>query len=99
MLYVLSITSFFSPCPFTFLLKDCGTSFSNGGAPTPAGDCNMACSGNSSETCGGPNRLNVYNYTGTNLPPIGSGGGPTGSSVFPVLSGLPTGWSYNACWV
>lgn len=25
--------------------------------------CNMACAGNSSQTCGGPSRLNVYNYT------------------------------------
>ena len=66
----------------------------------------MTCSGNSFEFCGGPYRLNVYNYTGTNLPPIGNGGGgggggggTTGSPVFPVLSGLPTGWAYNACWV
>lgn len=37
----------------------CGLTFSNGGAPTPLTDCNMACSGNGSEFCGGPNRLNV----------------------------------------
>lgn len=93
---------FYSPL-FT---KDCGTGFSNGGAPIPAGDCSMVCSGNSSEICGGPNALNVYNYTGTNLPSTGStgtGGTTTGtgggSSVFPVLANLPTGWSYNACWV
>jgi hypothetical protein len=36
----------------------------------------MACAGNSAELCGGPNRLNVYNYTGTDLPT--SGGGSTG---------------------
>ncbi|KAI9461541.1 galactose oxidase [Russula earlei] len=87
----------------------CGSTFSNGGAPTPRGDCSMVCSGNSSEFCGGPDRLNVYNYTGANLPSqtnntqTGStssgGGGGGGSSVFPVLSSLPTGWSYNACWV
>lgn len=29
------------------------------------GDCNMACNGDSSETCGGPNRLTVYQYNGT----------------------------------
>ncbi|KAH9987623.1 copper radical oxidase [Russula compacta] len=83
----------------------CGTGFANGGAPTPAGDCSMVCSGNSSEICGGPDRLNVYNYTGTNLPSTGNTGTGTttgtggGSSVFPVLANLPTGWSYNACWV
>uniref|UniRef100_A0A8H7XRB3 WSC domain-containing protein n=1 Tax=Psilocybe cubensis TaxID=181762 RepID=A0A8H7XRB3_PSICU len=68
----------------------------------------MVCQGNSSEFCGGPNRLNVYNYTGTDLPVVsgggggaagGGGGGGTALGVFPVLSGLPTGWSYNACWV
>ncbi|KAH9958446.1 copper radical oxidase [Russula dissimulans] len=60
----------------------CGSRISNGGAPTPAGDCSMVCSGNSSEFCGGRYRLNLYNYTGTNL-----------------LANLPSGWSYNACWV
>lgn len=54
----------------------------------------------------GPARLNVYNYTGANLPPIkpvggGDGGGGTGSSTLlsPVTTGLPKGWRYNACWV
>ncbi|KAF9448413.1 copper radical oxidase [Macrolepiota fuliginosa MF-IS2] len=65
-------------------------------------DCNMVCVGNNTEFCGGPNRLNVYNYTGTALPANpggGGGGGPGPGNVFPVLSGLPTGWAYNACWV
>ena len=73
--------SIFSACPFTLFFKDCGNTFSNGGAPTPAGDCSMVCSGNSSEICGGPNRLNVYNYTGTgqsptNPPPPPASNGP-----------------------
>lgn len=40
----------------------CGNNFSNGGAPAPDGlnGCNMICNGNSSEFCGGPNRLDVY---------------------------------------
>jgi hypothetical protein len=86
-------------------LKDCGNAIVNGGAPTPPGDCSMVCSGNSSEFCGGPDRLNLYNYTGTNLPATGTkvgaggGGGGGASTVSPVLSGLPAGWAYNACWV
>ncbi|KAL0947951.1 hypothetical protein HGRIS_010580 [Hohenbuehelia grisea] len=83
----------------------CGTSFANGGKPTPAADCNMVCAGNSSEFCGGPARLNVYNYTGTDLPPItvnppgGGGGGGNNAPVFPVTSGLPGTWNYSACYV
>ena len=100
MLYVPSIATNFSACPFTVLLKDCSTAFANGGAPTPAGDCSMVCSGNSSEFCGGPGRLNAYNYTGTNLPSPGTTTPVNvGTSVSPVLSGLQTGWAYNACWV
>ncbi|KAF5348257.1 hypothetical protein D9756_010540 [Leucocoprinus leucothites] len=80
----------------------CGTALNAAATKANDADCNMVCNGNSSETCGGPNRLNVYNYTGTDLPanPGGGnqgGGGP--ATVFPVLSGLPTGWAYNACWV
>jgi len=43
---------------------DCGNSFSNGGGPAPDGTtgCDMACNGNTTETCGGPNRLDVYDY-------------------------------------
>lgn len=42
----------------------CGNTASNGGGPAPDGlsGCNMACNGNSSEYCGGPNRLDVYGY-------------------------------------
>lgn len=39
--------------------EDCGLEFDNGGAPIAISDCNMACAGNSSEFCGGPNALNV----------------------------------------
>jgi hypothetical protein len=37
----------------------CGLNFTAGSGPTPLSDCNMACAGNSSEFCGGPDRLNV----------------------------------------
>ena len=59
----------------------------------------MLCAGNQSEFCGGPNRLNAYNYTGTGLSIADSGGMTAVGGPFPVLSGLPTGWAYNACWV
>lgn len=44
---------------FLIFATDCGLGFENGGAPTPLADCSMPCAGNSSEFCGGPNRLNV----------------------------------------
>jgi len=40
----------------------CGTNLSYGSTTSQRG-YNMACSGNSSQICGGSSRLNVYNYT------------------------------------
>ena len=62
----------------------------------------MVCAGDSSQFCGGPNRLTVYNYTGTDLPPISNppgGGGGGGQPVFPVTEDLPEDWAYVACYV
>src|ERR1035438_3075637 len=46
---------------------DCGNVFSNGGGPAPDGftGCNMPCNGNLSEFCGGPNRLDLYDFNNT----------------------------------
>ncbi|KAG6856106.1 hypothetical protein H0H87_007358 [Tephrocybe sp. NHM501043] len=79
----------------------CGNTIANGGLPTPAADCSMLCAGNAQEFCGGPNRLNVYNYTGTNLPPQtgGGGNGGDGTSVFPITTVLPGNFTYAGCWV
>lgn len=42
----------------------CGNTFSNGGGPASDGEagCSMACSGNATETCGGSNRLSVWDF-------------------------------------
>lgn len=42
----------------------CDNSAQGGGGPASDGStgCNMPCSGNSAEMCGGPNRLNVYQF-------------------------------------
>lgn len=42
-------------------LTDCGNTIGGGGAPATDG-CNMLCNGNQTEICGGPGRLNVYDY-------------------------------------
>ncbi|KAJ7479512.1 glyoxal oxidase N-terminus-domain-containing protein [Mycena latifolia] len=79
----------------------CGPAIVNGGAPEPASDCNMACAGNISEFCGGPNRLTVYNYTGTDLPPppVGGGGGGAAGGVTAIATDLPSPWAYVGCFV
>ena len=42
----------------------------NGGGPAPDGEvgCNMKCKGNDAETCGGPNRLDVYQCSSSTSP-------------------------------
>jgi hypothetical protein len=42
----------------------CGNTLQNGGKPAPDGDrfCNMACTGDDDEVCGGPNRLNLFKF-------------------------------------
>jgi hypothetical protein len=55
--------------------------------------------GNSSEFCGGPNRLNVYNFTGVLPHPPGGGGGGGPVKVSPVKSGLPSPWTYASCYM
>ena len=62
----------------------------------------MTCAGNSSEYCGGPNRLNLYNYTATLTGgggTTGGGGGGTSGGPSPVTTGLPGTWTYAACYV
>ena len=62
--------------------KDCANSFTGGGAPAPDGfsGCNMPCSGNSSEFCGGSYRLNMYQAPGTGAQPISKSSSSTAAS-------------------
>lgn len=61
---------------------DCGNSLAAGSGPAPATDCSMPCSGNATEACGGPNRLNLF-WSGT-----------TGPQTNPGV-GL---WSFSGCY-
>ncbi|OCK77470.1 WSC-domain-containing protein [Lepidopterella palustris CBS 459.81] len=47
----------------------CGLDLSNGASSGYSG-CTMPCAGNASEFCGGPSRINVYNYTSYVYPVI-----------------------------
>lgn len=82
----------------------CDSIIRNSGGPAPDGNalCDMACSGDASEICGGPNRLNMFRYNGqlpsqqNPTPPAGNGGS---SNVSPVKSGLPGSWHYAGCYM
>ena len=60
----------------------CSNVIGSGSAKTPAGDCNMGCSGNSSEACGGPNRLTVF----------------SNPAAIPVHDPGPNGWTFIGCY-
>ncbi len=40
----------------------CGSAVQAGSVASAEGDCAMACSGDASKVCGGPNRLSVYQW-------------------------------------
>ena len=91
----------------------CGNAIANNG-PAPDGftGCNMLCNGNSSEYCGGPNRLDMYTLgavaatsttttttSATTTPPASSTASSTVSTGTGSATGLPSGWSYQGCYV
>jgi hypothetical protein len=41
----------------------CDNSIENGNTLNTAGACTMACQGNATEICGGPNAINIYSYS------------------------------------
>jgi hypothetical protein len=61
----------------------CGNSFTNPTTQSDASACNMACSGDSTQTCGGPSRMNLFK-AGTTVQ------GPANPTV--------SGWNYTGCW-
>jgi hypothetical protein len=78
---------------------DCGNYFSNGGGPAPDGatGCNMLCNGNTSETCGGPNRLDVYDFNNAigvlaTSTTSSSSAGPSSTAT------VPSGWKSLGCY-
>ena len=58
---------------------DCDNQIASTGAVATDGRCSMTCTGNSSETCGGPNGLTLF-WSGA--PP------PSGPSTNPGTSGF-----------
>ena len=62
--------------------SDCGNSLVNPTGQAASTDCSMPCSGNATEQCGGPNRLNLF-WSGTNGPQTNPG---------------PTNWTFSGCY-
>ncbi|CRK26406.1 hypothetical protein BN1723_013829 [Verticillium longisporum] len=85
--------------PYTAPL-DCDNSLKNGGAPAVDG-CNMLCNGNITEYCGGPDRLNLYNYkevvdvsSKVTTTPEPTGTASVIETVLPTSTITPTGPSH-----
>lgn len=74
----------------------CGDTLENGSGPAPDGNalCDMPCAGDASETCGGPNRLNLYTYASSaTAAPTTTTVTATSLTVVPTtstMSGTPT---------
>jgi hypothetical protein len=60
----------------------CGTSIASGATSATASDCSMTCTGNATEACGGPNRLNLF-WSGTSGPQTNTG---------------PGNWTFSGCY-
>ncbi|KAH9207298.1 hypothetical protein DL95DRAFT_527981 [Leptodontidium sp. 2 PMI_412] len=60
----------------------CGNTLASGSGPAPTADCNVACSGNATEPCGGSNRLNLF------------WNGQTGPTTNPG----PGLWAFSGCY-
>ena len=89
-----------------------GSNVVAGSTPDVTG-CNMVCSGNATEYCGGPNRLNVYNYvaatSSASKTVISSGIIASSTFVASSASAVPTptgpvhvqtvgSYVYQGCW-
>ena len=89
--YIYAGTEYSSQCcEFTFVNQlnssnheaDCGNTLAAGSGPAPSTDCDMTCTGNATEACGGPMRLNLF-WSGTSGPQTNPGTG---------------GWSFVGCY-
>jgi hypothetical protein len=81
----------------------CGNQLAGGGGPAPDGNalCDMTCNGNTTEICGGPNRLTMFEWSNGPPPPYSSASATTSSVSTSASAGptaIPSGWSYQGCW-
>jgi Glyoxal oxidase N-terminus/WSC domain len=61
--------------------------------------CNMACSGDATETCGGPGALNLYKYVSGTASSTTTPTSSTTSSTPSSVATIPAGWAYQGCYI
>ena len=84
----------------------CGSVLNSGSVIAPGGSspalngCSMTCAGNSSEYCGGGNRLNVYHTNSTAATSTSASATSTAvpTPTGPITVGNFTGWAYLGCY-
>jgi hypothetical protein len=69
----------------------CANEILNGGGPAPDGNalCNMTCYGNSTEICGGPNRLSLFVFGGPSFTSASSATATTNYATATPATPLP----------
>ena len=72
--------------------QECFCGKTLGGSPAASG-CNMACQGDDSEICGGPDRITVWEYRGGDSTPS-----PTSSGLSGPTSTPAPGWTIDGCY-
>ena len=78
----------------------CDNSVHNGGGPAPDGNagCNMPCNGNTTETCGGPNRLDLYTYGGGSGTPTSTSSSATSTATGPAIVSSIGQYNFLGCY-
>ncbi|KAK1834732.1 putative fungistatic metabolite [Podospora conica] len=77
----------------------CGNELNTGSVLTLAAECSYVCSGNPFQYCGQGNRLSVYQKDGALLSSSTSGPPASTTSTPVVITGLPSGWTPQGCWI
>lgn len=68
---------------YLWLISVCGYAVQSPGAPTASSECNYACTGDSSQSCGGAGRLNLF---------------ASGSSAPSAPQTVAEDWEYQGCY-
>ncbi|KAI9716656.1 MAG: hypothetical protein M1812_005194 [Candelaria pacifica] len=75
----------------------CGNALSAGSVPATDNGCTMTCAGNSSEYCGGGNRLNMYRKNSTAPTTTGPGASATPTPKGPAIVQNIGAYTFQGC--